>query len=109
MKTIIKLLRLYTNYKPEFSHPDIEEQTVWKKIAQELQEQSYDESECHNKIDKLRCIYESIINKNVTNRETAMFLDEAKKAFDTTEITGKLKLSEIFNIMLFIFVYVSSK
>lgn len=85
MEKDIRLLRRYTKYKPELSHPGVEEQTVWKKIALKC-----DESQCRNKIDELRCEYERIKNENATNRITAIFLDEAKKAFETTQIAGKL-------------------
>lgn len=85
MKKDIKLLRRYTKYKPELSDSDVEEQAVWKKIALK-----YDESLCRNKIDELKCEYERIKNEDVTNRLTAIFLDEAKKAFETTQLTGKL-------------------
>lgn len=80
-------MRRYTKYKTELSRPDLKEakeQTLWRKIA-------YDSeiSLSRNKIDELRCEYERIKNMNVRNRETALFLDEAKIAFETTETTGK--------------------
>lgn len=76
----------------------MKEQTVWKKIAYDS-----DVSLSRNKIDELRYEYERIKSMYVRNRETAMFLDEAKIAFETTEITGKLSVFEIFILMLFIY------
>lgn len=95
-------MELYTKYKTEFSHPDIEEQIVWKKIAYKLQ--NCDELECRNKIDELRYEYEKLRNKDVTSRETAIFLDEAKKAFEMTKTTGKLFTTyKVFSIIFFFF------
>lgn len=102
MKRDIRLLRHYAKYKLELSHPDVEKKTVWKKIAGKC-----DESQCHNKIDELRHEYERIRNEKVSDRIIAIFLDEAKRAFETTETTGKLKISEIVNLMHFLFIYVN--
>lgn len=68
---------------------------MWKKIAEELRATFFylcSELECCNKIHELRSKYEKIKNKYITNEEAALFLDEAKKAFETSETLGKQQI-----------------
>lgn len=87
------MLRRYAKYKTKLSRPNVDGQRIGKKIAYDS-----DVSLSRNKIDELKCEYERIKNVNVRNRETAMFLDEAKQAFETTVTTGKFSVSEYLNL-----------
>lgn len=82
-------MQVYAKYKAEFLCPDVEELTIWKKIADELQKVyvsfNCDHLQCRNQIQELKCEYERIKNEDVKDQETAIFMDEARRAF---EITG---------------------
>lgn len=86
-------MQVYAKYKTEFLCPDVEELTIWKKIADELQKLyvnfNCDDLQCCNQIKELKCEYERIKNEDVKDQETAIFLDEARRAFETTGNTGK--------------------
>ena len=98
---------VYAKYKTKLSCPDVEEHTVWKEIADELQKLiniKCDELDCCSKIDELRCEYEKMKNKCIPNLKTAMFLDKASQAFETIENPGKFKFQKILMLFQFYFI-----
>lgn len=68
---------------------------VWRKIAKEVRDKcsiKCGAAQCRYKIGKLRKTYERIKNKHMIIEQAFLFLNEARKAFETTESSGKHKI-----------------
>lgn len=91
-KKRVALLRLYGIYKAELSSSNVNEQCIWKKIADKVG--NCDANQCQNQLENLKREYESIKHSKPYEIKDlqAVFLDEAENAFENIENPGQSKI-----------------